>query len=661
MAVLETGTIRTDDPGPARPKRGPRAGSVEVVLAVVVVAVIARFWLRDLFASPRAGGFATVVVSVLVQALPFVLAAALLSAGMRAWLGAARLNRWLTGHRLHSPDGPADTSMAYLAAPAISPVVLAATLISFPDSPMLVLARLVAGLVVAVLVAQLWRRFGRPDWVDPGPGGGLGTAPGGGQDRDPGPGGGLGTVPGGGQDRDPGPGGGLGTVPGGGPDRDPGPGGGLDTAPGDGRELGPARGGPDREPAPESADERVPAGAGWPAFWTYARGDVLAAGGALVVGAVVTALHLRGGPGRLDPTRRGPPGLLRGGARSLRGAGVGAGRGRAGGGRVPGAVFIDRPTGLPGSRFRGEPPAPRPTVHYVRSCLRCSVHAGRPVRVDPGRRTGRSAAVMRREAQGVVLLVLGAVLFKITMTGTYVRYVQPGMGPVLVLTALGLLALGAWPLRRSVIELRRRPVELEPLADGAGVAQDGGPAVERETPHTVEPAAPGRVWALLAGALALVLLVPAGAGAYQAGRSAAVVSGPAPSTPLPVGDPVPLTLREYTARAVDHDGSSLRGHTVTLTGFMMLADGRPYLARMTMGCCAADARPIEVGLLGNLPVGLGGRRLVRGGRCVRRPARPRPGEPGDHCVPQRVGCPHDRGSREPLRVVPPGRHQRAKT
>jgi uncharacterized membrane protein YcgQ (UPF0703/DUF1980 family) len=33
-------------------------------------------------------------------------------------------------------------------------------------------------------------------------------------------------------------------------------------------------------------------------------------------------------------------------------------------------------------------------------------------------------------------------------------------------------------------------------------------------------------------------------------------------------------------------------------------DGQPYLARLIVSCCAADARPVKVGLSGNLPAGV---------------------------------------------------------
>ncbi|WP_444543491.1 TIGR03943 family putative permease subunit, partial [Longispora fulva] len=45
--------------------------------------------------------------------------------------------------------------------------------------------------------------------------------------------------------------------------------------------------------------------------------------------------------------------------------------------------------------------------------------------------------------------------------------------------------------------------------------------------------------------------------------------------------------------------------TVKLSGFVVAGpDNRVYLARLRITCCAADARPIKVGLTGALPDGL---------------------------------------------------------
>jgi uncharacterized repeat protein (TIGR03943 family) len=59
---------------------------------------------------------------------------------------------------------------------------------------------------------------------------------------------------------------------------------------------------------------------------------------------------------------------------------------------------------------------------------------------------------------------------------------------------------------------------------------------------------------------------------------------------------------DYAARAVFDRGRSLTGRQVLLTGFVIAgARGEPYLARLVVGCCAADARPIKIGLTGDLP------------------------------------------------------------
>lgn len=201
---------------------------------------------------------------------------------------------------------------------------------------------------------------------------------------------------------------------------------------------------------------------------------------------------------------------------------------------------------------------------------------------------------MRRDAQGVVLLVVGAALWKVCVSGSYVRYVRPGMAPLLVVTALVLMLLGAVALRRAMAGLRVPADRLPTDASGAGPAMEAGPDGGDEPVRRAG-------WVLLAAAVVALLVVPPAAGGYQAARVSVVVVPAAGPTALPSGDPVRLSLRDYVGRAVA-GGVGLRGRTVTLSGFVVLAaDGRPYLARMAITCCAADARPIEVGLTGDLP------------------------------------------------------------
>ena len=52
-----------------------------------------------------------------------------------------------------------------LAAPAINPVVLVATAVAFPGAPRMVLARMGASLLTAVIMGWAWSRWGRPEWI----------------------------------------------------------------------------------------------------------------------------------------------------------------------------------------------------------------------------------------------------------------------------------------------------------------------------------------------------------------------------------------------------------------------------------------------------------------------------------------------------------------
>jgi uncharacterized repeat protein (TIGR03943 family) len=108
-------------------------------------------------------------------------------------------------------------------------------------------------------------------------------------------------------------------------------------------------------------------------------------------------------------------------------------------------------------------------------------------------------------------------------------------------------------------------------------------------------------WALLAFALAVLVLSPPALGPYpaqRAGTVAAVAGGDLPG--IPDGDPAALSLVDYAAHALA-GGQRLAGRQVRLVGFVLVGPlGDPYLARLAVGCCAAGARPVKVGLTGDL-------------------------------------------------------------
>lgn len=191
--MTATETAPQLDPTP--PKRGlaGRVGSVEI-LAVLLIAVVAlRGWLVDLLNLPGLQTWATVFVSIVVQALPFLVFGVLLSAVIAVFVPASFFTRVLPkqpaaavpvasaaglilpgcecasvpvgGALVRRGVAPAAAFAFLLAAPAINPVVLVATAVAFPRNPEMVVARFVASILVAMAMGWLWLRLGRAEWI----------------------------------------------------------------------------------------------------------------------------------------------------------------------------------------------------------------------------------------------------------------------------------------------------------------------------------------------------------------------------------------------------------------------------------------------------------------------------------------------------------------
>jgi uncharacterized repeat protein (TIGR03943 family) len=177
-------------------------------------------------------------------------------------------------------------------------------------------------------------------------------------------------------------------------------------------------------------------------------------------------------------------------------------------------------------------------------------------------------------------MLVGAVLLRLTLTGTYERYVRVGMGPWLTVAGVAVIVLGLVTL---VHALRRVP------------------AVDAYDDHE---SGVGVGWLLLAPIAALLLVAPPTLGSYGVDRGAKVDvrSGGRVFDPLPrSGGPRPMTLLEFGERAFDHNGASMRGVPVELTGFVAGAERRGFrLARYQIACCAADAAPVVVRVVGTL-------------------------------------------------------------
>ena len=181
----------TTEPTVAR--RPWKFGPLEILAVGAVVVVVAQPRLVGLFDHPALQAGATVFVSIIVQALPFLVLGVLLSAAIAAfvprefWQRALPANRVVAvpvagaaglllpgcecasvpvaGSLMARGVTPAAALAFLLSAPAINPIVLVSTFVAFPGQPQMVVARLVASFATAVIMGWLWLRFGRAKWL----------------------------------------------------------------------------------------------------------------------------------------------------------------------------------------------------------------------------------------------------------------------------------------------------------------------------------------------------------------------------------------------------------------------------------------------------------------------------------------------------------------
>lgn len=198
------------------------------------------------------------------------------------------------------------------------------------------------------------------------------------------------------------------------------------------------------------------------------------------------------------------------------------------------------------------------------------------------------------DAQGGLLTALGAMGVRLVVSKQYLRFIRPGMKWPLLAASVLLLVLGA----STLIRAWRRPLTV-----------DVGHGDDHAGHDHAHGKAPGVGW-LLAVPLAVLLLVePASLGAYAANRQAVKTTRLAQAQgvqfdPLPdrVDGRVPLTLTNFSERGLYDSAESLKGAPVRLVGFVnhdKAAPGGFFLTRFKIACCAADAYPVQVALIGD--------------------------------------------------------------
>ena len=193
--VTRTGTLSPmAGSHPGVEARRMRIDPVWVVAAVVAAFALLGTTLRSfVYENVEISTAATVFAGIFVQALPFLALGVTLSALLAIAVTPDRLARWLPRKpsaavltaavsgaalpgcecgsvplaRRQFRDGVLGAAALtfMLAAPAINPIVVVSTAVAFPGQPLMVVARVAASLLTAVVMGLAWLRWGRTEWI----------------------------------------------------------------------------------------------------------------------------------------------------------------------------------------------------------------------------------------------------------------------------------------------------------------------------------------------------------------------------------------------------------------------------------------------------------------------------------------------------------------
>ncbi|MEV1064303.1 TIGR03943 family protein [Streptomyces sp. NPDC050263] len=217
---------------------------------------------------------------------------------------------------------------------------------------------------------------------------------------------------------------------------------------------------------------------------------------------------------------------------------------------------------------------------------------------------------MKRFVQVALLVLSGVGLLRTSLfTEEYLRYVKPGMRPLLVAGGVVLVLLGVAEAWAAVRRRRADDHRDHPRHDHRRHDHPEHDHPERD-PHGDDghghdhSRVPRVAWLLFLPVLSLLFYAPPALGSYTASREPAKAVATVDDDdfdPLPATSPLPITLTDFTQRVQQDRRLAIKGRAVQMTGFASPAgDGADgwYLTRILVSCCAADATTLKVRVYG---------------------------------------------------------------
>ncbi|MFI9163118.1 TIGR03943 family putative permease subunit [Kitasatospora aureofaciens] len=210
---------------------------------------------------------------------------------------------------------------------------------------------------------------------------------------------------------------------------------------------------------------------------------------------------------------------------------------------------------------------------------------------------------MRREAQAILLVLLGTAVLRISLLGdAYLRYVRAALRPYLIAAGVVVVLLGVLTAAVALRAARRAEGDHDVHGhDVHGHDVHGHDVNSHDThghSHGLRIA-----WLLILPVIAILLVSPPALGPYTAQHAGNTMAKPDTAAtgfpPLRTGDPLPLPLAEFDVRAAWDTTEPLLGRRVRLLGFVTPKSGGGwYVTRLVISCCAADAVTYKVEIRG---------------------------------------------------------------